>query len=131
MSLSGIKCRFFHNDEQTQDCDFVLAVVRKSVQILSMKKSLSASKPSIEIEAPSAEQIAAANRMRRQLQMGLTPKPSEAQVKKRRAGLEGVVLMMAGIALAFLLHPMGTLGWIIAALPFLGGVIVLMKGWEK
>ncbi len=96
-----------------------------------MKKPSPTSKPFVEIEAPSAEQIAAANRMRRQLQMGLTPKPSEAQVKKRRAGIEGVVLMMAGIALAFLLHPMGTLGWIIAALPFLGGVIVLMKGWEK
>jgi hypothetical protein len=96
-----------------------------------MKKPSTTSKPCVEIEAPSAEQIAAANRMRRQLQMGLTPKPSEAQAKKRRAGIEGVVLMMAGLVLAFLLHPMGALGWIIAALPSLGGVIVLMKGWEK
>lgn len=105
--------------------------MRKSVQILSMKKPLPTSKPPIEIEAPSAEQIAAANRMRRQLQMGLTPQKSETEKKKRRAGIEGLVLMVLGTVLAFFLHPLGSMGWIIAAMPFLGGVIVLMKGWEK
>jgi hypothetical protein len=96
-----------------------------------MKKEASPSRPKIEIEAPSPQQIAAANRMRRERQMGLAPKPSEGQRKQRRAGIEGVVLMTAGLVLAWFLHPLGSTGWILAALPFLGGVIVMMKGLEK
>ncbi len=96
-----------------------------------MKNDPPATKPRIEIEAPSAEQIATANRMRRQWQMGIAPKPTIDQSKKRRAGIEGVVLMIGAVVLAFFLHPLGSTGWIVAALPLLGGVIVMMKGWEK
>jgi cytochrome c-type biogenesis protein CcmH/NrfG len=87
-------------------------------------------KTPVEIEAPSAEQIRAAKKMRRQQQAGFLPEPTEQKKIQRRSGLEGVVLMLLAMALAYFLYPLGTLAWIIAALPFLGGIIVLMKGWQ-
>jgi hypothetical protein len=87
-------------------------------------------KTPVEIEAPSAEQIRAAKKMRRQQQAGFQPEPTEEKKKQRRSGLEGVVLMILAILLFYFLHPLGSVAWIIAALPFLGGIIVMMKGWQ-
>jgi hypothetical protein len=87
-------------------------------------------KTPVEIEAPSAEQIRAAKKMRRQQQAGFLPEPTEQKKRHRRSGLEGVVLMLLSMALAYFLYPLGTVAWIIAALPFLGGIIVLLKGWQ-
>ncbi len=87
-------------------------------------------KTPVEIEAPSAEQIRAAKKMRRQQQAAFRPEPTEQKKRQRRSGLEGVVLMLLSMALAYFLYPLGTVAWIIAALPFLGGIIVLLKGWQ-
>lgn len=96
-----------------------------------MEHKRTSSRADVVIEAPSAEQIAAAKRIRRQWQIGLPSKPSVEQKNKRRAGIEGVALMILGMLLVVFLHPLGSLGWIIAALPFLGGVVVMLKSWEK
>jgi cytochrome c-type biogenesis protein CcmH/NrfG len=87
-------------------------------------------KTPVVIEAPSAEQIRAAKRMRRERQSAFMPEPTEQKKSQRRSGLEGVVLMLLAMALAYFLYPLGTVAWIIAALPFLGGIIVMMKGWQ-
>ncbi|MFM2172018.1 MAG: hypothetical protein RI957_2247 [Verrucomicrobiota bacterium] len=87
-------------------------------------------KPRVEIEAPSAAQIAAAKRMRRERELFILQKPNEEKKKLRRSGIEGVVLMLLAVALAYFLHPLGTVGWLLALLPFLGGLIVMLKGWQ-
>jgi|GEM_PF-3061273 len=87
-------------------------------------------KPRVEIEAPSAEQIRAAKKMRRQQEMNVVQAPTEQNKKQRRFAIEGVVLMVLGLALGYFLHPLGDVSLILAALPFLGGLIVLMKGWQ-
>ncbi len=87
-------------------------------------------KPRVEIEAPSKEQIAAAKKMRREHEMNFLQKPTETTKKQRRSGVEGIVLMLMAAALLYFFHPLGHVGWILAALPFLGGVIVMIKGWQ-
>lgn len=94
-----------------------------------MQEEPTAKKP-VEIEAPSPEQIRAAKRMRREQQAAFQPEPTEEKKKQRRSGLEGVVLMCLAVVLFYFLHPLGTVAWIIAAVPFLGGIIVMMKGWQ-
>ena len=87
-------------------------------------------KPPVEIEAPSAEQIRAAKKMRRDQEMAFIQKPTEEKKKMRRSATEGVVLMLLAMALAYFLHPLGAVGWILALFPFLGGIIVMLKGWQ-
>lgn len=87
-------------------------------------------KPRVEIEAPTKEQISAAKKMRREQQMAFLHKPSESEKKQRRFGIEGIVLMLSALALLYFLYPLGPIAWILAFLPFLGGVLVLIKGWK-
>ena len=87
-------------------------------------------KPRVEIEAPSKEQIRAAKKMRREHEMGFTQPPTEDAKRQRRYGAEGVVLMLLAAALLYFLNPLGSVAWILAAIPFLGGIIVMMKGWQ-
>jgi hypothetical protein len=87
-------------------------------------------KPRVEIEAPSAAQIRAAKQMRRQQDMGHLQAPTAEKKVQKRFAIEGVVLMLLAMALGYFLHPLGNIGLMLAALPFLGGVIVLMKGWQ-
>jgi hypothetical protein len=88
-------------------------------------------KPKIEIEAPSAEQIRAAKKMRRNMAMPHTDEQPIQEKKSRRSLIEGIVLMLMGLALFGFLQSMGDLAWILALIPFLGGVIVMVKGMEK
>jgi ABC-type Na+ efflux pump permease subunit len=87
-------------------------------------------KTPVEIEAPTPEQIMAARRMQREQKTAFMKKPSEDAVRQRRSGIEGVILMIIAVALIFFLHPLGAVAWILAAIPFLGGVIVLLKTWQ-
>jgi hypothetical protein len=87
-------------------------------------------KPRIEIEAPSKEQIAAAKKMHREQKLPQIKAPDESNKKQRRFGIEGVVLMLLAVALVYFLHPLGTIAWILALIPFLGGVLVMLKGWQ-
>lgn len=84
----------------------------------------------VEIEAPSAAQIMAAKKMRRERELSIMQVPTEEKKKARRSGIEGVVLMLLAVALAYFLHPLGSIGWILALMPFTGGLIVLLKGWQ-
>jgi hypothetical protein len=87
-------------------------------------------KPKIEIEAPSREQVLAAKKMRRERQFAMPQVPSESQQKQRRTGVEGVVLILVAVALLYFLHPLGTIAWILAACAFFSGVIVMLRGWQ-
>lgn len=87
-------------------------------------------KTPVVIEAPSAAQIMAAKKMRREQAMSFLQQPTEEKKKQRRSGLEGVMLLFLAMVLFYFLHPLGTVAWIIAAVPFLGGIIVMMKGWQ-
>lgn len=91
----------------------------------------STEKPKVEIEAPSAEQIRAAKKMRRNMSMPHTDEPPIQEKKSRRSLIEGIVLMLMGLALFGFLQSMGELAWILALIPFFGGVIVMVKGMEK
>jgi hypothetical protein len=86
----------------------------------------STEKPKVEIEAPSAEQ-----KMRRNMSMPHTDEPPIQEKKSRRSLIEGIVLMLMGLALFGFLQSMGELAWILALIPFFGGVIVMVKGMEK
>ncbi len=88
------------------------------------------SKPRVEIEAPSAAQIMAAKKMRRERELSILQVPTEEKKKMRRSGIEGVVLMLLAVVLAYFLHPLGTVGWLLALMPFIGGLIVMLKGWQ-
>ncbi len=90
----------------------------------------SKSKTRVEIEAPSAAQIMAAKKMRREHELSFLHAPSEEKKKSRRSGIEGVILMLLAVALAYFLHPLGTVGWLLALMPFIGGLIVMLKGWQ-
>ncbi len=90
----------------------------------------SKSKTRVEIEAPSAAQIMAAKKMRRERELSFLNLPSEEKKKSRRSGIEGVILMLLAVALAYFLHPLGTVGWLLALMPFIGGLIVMLKGWQ-
>lgn len=87
-------------------------------------------KPKVEIEAPSAEQIRAAKKMRRNIAMPHTDEQPIQEKKSRRSLIEGIVLMLMAIAVFGFLQSMGELAWILALIPFLAGVIVLVKGME-
>lgn len=84
----------------------------------------------VEIEAPSAAQIMAAKKMRRERELSILQVPTEEKKKIRRSGIEGVILMLLAVALAYFLHPLGTMGWLLALMPFAGGLIVMLKGWQ-
>lgn len=90
----------------------------------------STEKPRVEIEAPSADQIRAAKKMRRNMSMPHTDEPPIEEKKSRRSLIEGIVLMLMGLALFGFLQSMGELAWILALIPFLGGVIALIKGFD-
>lgn len=87
-------------------------------------------KPKVEIEAPSREQVLAAKKMRRERQIAILQTPNESQQKQRRTGVEGVVLILLAIALLYFLHPLGTIAWILAGCAFFGGVITMLRGWQ-
>jgi len=87
-------------------------------------------KPRVEIEAPSKEQIQAAKKMRRQQELASIQPTSETTKRQRRFGVEGVVLLLMAAGLLYFLNPLGSIAWILAAIPFLGGIIVMMKGWQ-
>lgn len=72
----------------------------------------------------------AAKKMRREQEMAFLHQPSESEKKQRRFGVEGVVLMLLAMALLYFLYPLGAVAWILALLPFLGGIIVLIKAWQ-
>lgn len=90
----------------------------------------STEKPKVEIEAPSADQIRAAKKIRRNMSMPHKDEQPIQEKKSRRSLMEGIVLMLMGLALFGFLQSMGELAWILALIPFLGGVIVLIKGLE-
>ena len=85
------------------------------------------SKSPVEIEAPSKEQIAAAKKMRRTQVIPLLHERNDHEIKQRRFGIEGVILLLLAMALLYFLYPLGTIAWILALLPFLGGIIALLK----
>ena len=71
-----------------------------------------------------------AGEMRRERELSFLHAPSEEKKKSRRSGIEGVILMLLAVALAYFLHPLGTVGWLLALMPFTGGLIVMLKGWQ-
>ena len=86
------------------------------------------SKKVVEIEAPSADQIRAAKRMRREIEMPMMQQPSIATRKSRRFFIEGIALMIVGGVLGFFLHPLGEISYVIALIPFFAGLALLIKG---
>ena len=88
-------------------------------------------KPKVQIEAPSADQIRAAKKMRRNMAMPHIDVQPIQEKKSRRTLIEGIVMMTMGLALVAFLQSMAELAWILALIPFLAGVIVLVKGMEK
>lgn len=82
----------------------------------------------VEIEAPTTDQIRAAKRMRRQMDMPMLEVTSEVQKKGRRFLIEGIALLLVAGALAFFLHPLGEVSYVIALIPCFAGIGLLIKG---
>jgi len=87
-------------------------------------------KPRVEIEAPSKEQIAAAKKRRREQEIPFLQKPDVKAKDKRRPAIEGMILMIMATVLLYFFHSLGPVGWVLAALPFFAGVIVMLKSWQ-
>ena len=80
------------------------------------------------IEAPTREQINAAKRVRRNMNLPVNEESTPETKRQARGYVEGILLIILSCVLAFALHPFGEIAWIIAAFTLTAGVLVMVRG---
>jgi hypothetical protein len=84
-------------------------------------------KHSVVIEAPTKEQIMAAKKMSRNLRFPKNEPATAEGKRKARFYTEGVILMLMAGGATWMLRDLGQLGWIIGALLFDAGLLVILR----
>jgi hypothetical protein len=84
-------------------------------------------KKKVIIEAPSREQIVAAKKLSRDLRFPKNEPVSAEGKRQARFYMEGVLLMLMAAGAIWLLRDLGQMGWVIGAVLFAGGLLVILR----